>query len=70
MSTDLAVLCYECWGPHISLCMLPVWGMDNKFPLGREKKAITSGDGGKDLGEEVDRGRGSGQKRGTSSGIG
>ena len=31
---------------------------DASVPLGREKKAITSGEGGRDLGGKVDRGRG------------
>ena len=32
---------------------------DASVPLGREKKAITSGEGGKDLGEKVHGGSGS-----------
>jgi hypothetical protein len=37
---------------------VPKWG-----PLGREKKTIISGEGGKDLGRKVDRVGGSGGKR-------
>jgi hypothetical protein len=39
-------------------------------PLGREKKAITSGVGGRDLRGKVDGGGGSWRERGTWSGIG
>jgi hypothetical protein len=41
---------------------------DASIPLGREKKAITSGEDGRDLEGKVDRGRKG--KRGTWSGIG
>jgi hypothetical protein len=36
---------------------------NSSFPLGRENKAVTSGEGGRELGRKVDGGRG---KRGTS----
>ena len=40
---------------------------DASVPLGREKKAITSGEGGRELGGKMGRvwGVGSGEKRGT-----
>ena len=37
------------------LSKLKYWSEDTSVPLGREKKAITSGEGGRDLGGKVDR---------------
>jgi hypothetical protein len=37
--------------------------VDASVPLEREKKEITRWEGGKDLGEKVDRGRGRGRRK-------